>query len=476
MSTGGPPSDDAPAPDPVRGARGLIRQSGTTSVAAGAAVASGLVLDVAIAATLGAGTTSDAFFAAATIPLGIVAIVMVGANQALVPAIATWLVQRSEEETRRLVSAVFNLTAIIGALTVAVFVPLAGPLMRLTAPGFSAQTTSAAAAAARVMIAVAPLVALAEVLRALLNARQRFAAPAAMNVAMNGVAAGLVAFVLGASAPAIATAYVAGAFAQLLFMVVMSYRAGWRWRPVLGIRDPEVRATGRLIVRPLTGAGLNPLARVGEQLFVSFLPAGSLTIMRYGYRLVSAIGGAVLFRSVMVVLLPRLTRATAAGDEREARQLTRLGFRIMLVLSAGLTVVMAVLAKPPRSPCSTGAGSRATRPRCLGVTLAVYAASVPGSGIQRSLLAPFFARLDTAHAAAQHPLRRAREPRPRPGVHRGVRAHGPRGDRGRDRVFGRAVRERRARVGPPPPDRDPGSPGWAGCSCRSSPRPRRRAP
>jgi putative peptidoglycan lipid II flippase len=358
-------------------------------------VLSGLLLDVAIAATLGAGTTSDAFFAAATIPLGLVAIVMVGANQALVPAFSTWLVQRSEEQVWRLVSAVLNLTAVIGiGLTLAV-AALAGPVMRLTAPGFDVATTASAASALRVMTVVAPLVALAEVLRALLNARHRFAAPAAMNVVMNGLAAGLVALVAGVSATSIAWAYVAGAGAQLVFMIAMTWRAGWRWRPVLGIGDPDVRATGRLVVRPLAGAALNPLARVGEQMLVSFLPPGSLTIMRYGYRLVSAIGGAVLFRSVMVVLLPRLTRATASGDERETRQLTRLGLRLMLVVSVGLTAVMAVLAKP--AAIALFHRGRFTRDEAalLGVTLAVYAASIPGSAIQRALLAPFFARLDT---------------------------------------------------------------------------------
>lgn len=68
-----------------------MRQSGLTSVAAAAAVASGLVLDVSIAASFGAGRATDAFFVAARIPLGLVAIVMVAANQALVPSISTWL-------------------------------------------------------------------------------------------------------------------------------------------------------------------------------------------------------------------------------------------------------------------------------------------------------------------------------------------------------------------------------------------------
>jgi putative peptidoglycan lipid II flippase len=390
-----PPTADEPPRAPVRGVRGLIRQSGTTSIAAAAGVVSGLILDAAILASVGANATSDAFYAAATIQLAIVSIVMVGANQALVPAISTWLVEKDDRETWRLVSSLLHVTAAFGAVLVLVAVPLAGPLMRLTLPGVDVSIVDTAAATVRVMMPVVPLVALAEILRALLNARHRFAAPAAMNVVMNGVAAGIVIAATAPGAVTVGWAYVAGAAVQLLFMLAMAVRAGWRWRPVLGLRDPDVRAVGRLVVRPLAGASLNPLARIGELLFVSFLPAGSITIMRTGYRLVSAIGGTVLFRSVMVVLLPRLTRATAERDDVEVRQLTRLGFRIMLVLSVGLTAVMAVLAKPATLGLFGRGKFSAEDAALLGVTLAVYALSVPGSGIQRALLAPFFARLDT---------------------------------------------------------------------------------
>jgi murein biosynthesis integral membrane protein MurJ len=389
-----PPTPPARRPS-VRGARGLIRQSGTTSIAAAAGVASGLVLDAAILAAVGASAVGDAYFAAATIMLAVVSIVTVAANQALVPAISTWLVEKGEPETWRLTSATIHITAALGVVLVAVTIPLAEPLMRLTLPGVDAATVEDAAAAVRVLMPVVVLVALTEILRALLNARHRFAAPAAMHVVMNGVAAALVVAATSPGAVAIAWSYVAGAAAQLLFIIVMAIRAGWRWRPAWAIRDPAIRAVGRLVVRPLAGASLNPLARVGELLFVSFLPAGSITIMRTGYRLVSAIGGTVLFRSVMVVLLPRLTRATARKDDVEVRQLTRLGFRILLVISVGLTAVMAVLATPATLGLFGRGRFSADDAALLGVTLAVYALSVPGSGIQRALLAPFFARLDT---------------------------------------------------------------------------------
>jgi murein biosynthesis integral membrane protein MurJ len=192
----------------------------------------------------------------------------------------------------------------------------------------------------------------------------------------------------------VAWAYVIGAAAQLVFMVMMSYRAALRYRFGLGFRDPDLTAAIRLTGRPLAAAGLNPLARVVEQLFVSYLPSGSITILNYAIRLVNAIGGTVFFRSVMVVLLPRLTKANALDDQEATRRLTDQGIKIMLALSIPLTAFMAILAKPAALVVFHRGRFSRSDAAMLGLVLAVYSLNLVGAAVQRALLAPFFGRLD----------------------------------------------------------------------------------
>jgi murein biosynthesis integral membrane protein MurJ len=373
----------------------LVRQSALTSLAAGAAVASGLLLDATIASRFGAGAATDAFFVAARIPLGLLAIVMVVANQALVPAFSTWVTQKGEQEADRLVSLVLVGTLLVTSALAAAAYLAAYPLMRLSAPGLDAPDAVLAASVARVMFLLIPLVSLAEVLRAVLNTRFAFVAPASMHAVMNGLAAGIVVLFAGVDVHVVAWAYLLGAGAQLVLLAVMAGRRGFRFVPTLSLADTELLATGRLTVRPLLGAGLNPVARSCEQLVVSFLPVGSITILNYGYRLISAVGGSVFFRSVMVTLLPRLTRASAGGDEAESRRVTTLGLQMMVAVSLPLTAFLAVLSGPlVRTLFRRGSFSSADA-SLLGVVLAVYTASLVGSALQRAMLAPFFARLDT---------------------------------------------------------------------------------
>lgn len=374
--------------------RDVVRQSGITSVAAAFAIASGLLLDVSVAKRFGATGSTDAFFQAALIPLGLVAVVMVGANQALVPAITTWLLSKTHDETWRLCSILLGATLIGGLVLAGIATLIAWPLMRVISLGFSVAQVDLAASLFPIMFLIVPLVAMAEVFRALLNARYSFFAPAFMNVVMNGVAAAIV-LGWGGSLRVVAWAYVAGAAAQLVFMLAMALLRGYRPRLSLAVRDPDVVAAGRLLLRPLTGAGLNPLARVGERALVSFLPDGSITLLNYGYRLISAIGGSVLFRSVMVALLPRLTEAGHREDRTDFTETTRLGVRIMLAISIPLTALMAILSVPATISIFNRGNLTRDAAELLGVALAVYAVSLVGSAWQRAMLAPFFARMDT---------------------------------------------------------------------------------
>jgi peptidoglycan biosynthesis protein MviN/MurJ (putative lipid II flippase) len=185
-------------------------------------------------------------------------------------------------------------------------------------------------------------------------------------------------------------------------MCVMAVRHGLRIRPALDLGDEQLRFVGKLCVRPLGAAGLNPVARVGEQLIVSFLPTGSISVLNYGFLINSAVGGTVFFRSVIVALVPRLTDAHNLGGQAEVRRVTGLGVRIMLSISLPLAAFMAVLGKPAAVAVFHRGQFLLPQAELLGTVLVVYSISLVGQAMQRALLAPFYARLDT-----RTPLRNA---------------------------------------------------------------------
>lgn len=378
-----------------RPGKGFVRQSATSSVAALVALLSGLLLDVALAVRFGAGARSDAFFAAARIPIGLTALVTSVASVAWVPLFTRDRRDNGHESMTRFASRMLSAVAAAGLLLCAAATLFAHPLIEATAPGLTAAQSHLAASMIPLMFLVVPLVAAAEAVRAAMNASYSFVLPALMNLFMNGLAAGFVFTSNGRNIHQVAWAYVAGAAFQLVAITAIAWIQGVHIGLSLHINDPRVRAASALSTRPTVSSLLNLGNRLVEQGIASFLPAGSITILSYSQRLISAVGGGIFFRPITVALLPRLADAEHSGDRRAVGSLVRRGLRVAIAVSLPLTVFTVALSSPTiRLVFHRGNfGPHATH--LLAITLAVYGASLVGSGVQRVLLAPFYARLDT---------------------------------------------------------------------------------
>lgn len=374
--------------------KAVVRQSGITSVVALVGVLSGLVLDLIWTNITGFGGTSDSVALALRLPLAITAIAMVVANQVLVPTFGSWLTTMSDAERNRAMAAVMTFCLAVSVVLALIFTVFAYPLMGLMAPGLGPRKIQIAADMTQVLAWYIPCVLLAEVLRSWLNAKLVIGFPAAMTLVLNAVA---IAYLLLGSGElmTIPWAYVAGSAVQLLAMAVAAVVKGWQ--PALpDFGHPEVRTTLRLFSRPTLAAAMNPLVRIAEVFVGSGMPDATITALHYGNRLASAVGGTIIFRSIMVTVLPRITRAFSRGDTAGFRSMTRLGLRLMFLLSIPMTVLGAVLA-PGLCDAILGLMPKFT-PEALalmGSLMALYSLSFAGSGIQRALLAPFYAMRET---------------------------------------------------------------------------------
>ena len=374
---------------------GFLRQSSTSSMAALLAMLSGLLLDVVLASKFGAGRASDAFFVASRIPIGLSALLMTVATQVLVPMFVRDRREGGRHSVAIFASRVMTSVVLSGLALWALAFVLADPLVSLTAPGLDSEQHALAATLTRLMFLVVPLVAAAETVRALLNASYSFVLPAAMNLFMNGLAAAIILLVHTHDIRIVAYAYIAGATFQLLVITGLAWKHGLAVRPSLHPADARVGAAAQLSRRPIVSSLLNLANRVAEQVLASFLPAGSISILSYGNRLISALGGGVFFRPVTVALLPRLADAEHAGNRKALKDAIAQALRFVLAIALPLTAFTAALAGPFVYGVFRRGNFSTADTRTLSMLLVVYSFSLVGSGMQRVLLAPFYARLDT---------------------------------------------------------------------------------
>ena len=402
----------------MRNGEGFARRSGAVSVCTALAVLSGFALDLLLIAQFGIGLETDAFFAAYTIPL-----VLIICAAALQPALVSLLAAELPPRGKRaeqvvgdkpghlcatadvlpdngLFSALLNATGLLALALAGFGVLAAGPILGLTAPGFSASTLMLAVPLARVLFLRVPGAAVAEVLKAGLYTQRRFIAPTLSNAIPSLTAILLLLLAANQHIEVVAVGLVLGTLAQVILLSVLLFGQRplpYRWQ-LRSFRSelPALRRVGGLVLAPLAGLLLRQTITLAERILGSFLPTGSVTALSYANRLTMVAAG-VFFDGLTTASMPSLTAAWAQGAVDDVRAILRrlLGLTSLVALPLGLA--LAALSAPLVRLLFERGQVDLYSAQLLATVLGIYALSLPFLGPYRAVQTFFYA---------------AREPRP----------------------------------------------------------------
>jgi putative peptidoglycan lipid II flippase len=357
--------------------------------------------DAWIAALLGAGPFSEAFFAMLQVVNFFRRLLADGAlNGAFVPV---WLKLRTADDsgasanrfTRRGFLAMLCLGG-IAALLVNVF---AWPLMGLIAPGFDPTRQTLASlllAIAALYIAFTGMVA---VLAAALNAEHRVGAVAVSTVAFNLVMLLALAFTVGRQAsPFALSVWLAGSIvvaglAQLAITALAWLTTGQRWRRPAKRLPDETAAFLRRAAPGLIAAGIPQLKLIAAAAIVSSSPA-AVSWLYYANRLYELPLG-VASIAIAAVIVPRIAASLRDGDAAEVTKAQSRAFELTLGLALPAAAGFAVLAHPIAAGLFQRGAFGAADSTAVAAALAAICAGLPGHVLEKLFGAVSFAHGDT---------------------------------------------------------------------------------
>ncbi len=307
----------------------------------------GILVETAIAAKLGMSARSDVFYVAYTLPYVITSLLSATGQFSLVPFFASIETSGKREDLARGFSYAMNVGA-AGLTATALLGAAAAPwLMRGIAPGLTPVQLGTATELARWLFFVIVPAGVGEVLRSFLLSRQSFALPSAAGFFRNAaVIAGVVLGFHRFGYYSLVIGYFAG---HLLQVAVLTAKIAISF-PVR--YSPVVRGGGEPF-RNLRGAGAAQLGvAVGwqavvvvERIIASFLPAGALTALNWGLKIMSTMAELVA-GSIGTSALPGLSRAAARKEVAEQRRIFHNTLELALVLVAPLVVFCLELPRP----------------------------------------------------------------------------------------------------------------------------------
>ncbi|MFF1543991.1 murein biosynthesis integral membrane protein MurJ [Streptomyces sp. NPDC058291] len=316
----GRPAGDLPA-----ASRGFLARAALVTAALSVAGALlGLLRDQALARLFGAGSDTDAFLVAWTVPeFAATLLIEDGLAFALIPAFSMALARRSQgapgDPVRALVAGTLPRLSLAFAAVGALLIGLAPQLVEALAPGLP--DPALAVGCTRLTATCAVSFGLAGYCSAALRAHRRYVAPAAIYVAYNaGIIAGMYALGGRWGVRAAAAGVAVGGFLMVLVQLP-SLLGQLRRRSADGERGAAHEESRPLDTALLTTVLLFALCRQSQVLIERFLasqlPAGAISHLNYAQKVAQM----PMILSVMVctVTFPVVARALAEGDTERAR-------------------------------------------------------------------------------------------------------------------------------------------------------------
>ncbi|MFF7866150.1 murein biosynthesis integral membrane protein MurJ [Streptomyces qaidamensis] len=351
-AAGGVPATPHASPADAPVTRGfLARATLITAVLSFAGALLGLVRDQALARMFGAGSATDAFLVAWTVPeFAATLLIEDGLAIALIPAFSMALARRAQgvpgDPVRTLVAGTLPRLALAFAAVAALLAAFAPQVVRVLAPGLP--DPALAVDCTRLTATCVLSFGLAGYCSAALRAHRRFLAPAAIYVAYN---TGIITCVLVLGTRWGVRAAAAGVAIGGCLMVVAQLPVLWRLlrtRPVAGSTvagSTGAESGGRPMgVALLAAVLLFALCRQSQVLIERFLgstlPSGAISHLNYAQKIAQI--PMTLSLMLCTVTFPVVARALADGDTERARSRVERDLALAAcVMLAGASVVVA---------------------------------------------------------------------------------------------------------------------------------------
>lgn len=382
----------------------LARSAGVIGLATMASRVLGLIREQALAYVFGAGNATDAFNIAFRIPNLLRDLFAEGAmSAAFVPTFTKQLTLEGKPRAWRLGNNVVNTLLVVTVPLVVLGIVFAEPLVRLYAADYGRvpgklETTILLT---RIMLPFLTLVAVAAALMGMLNALRRFFVPALAPTMFN---VGTIACII-ALAPlmprfglppiaAVAVGALVGGLGQILMQWPLLHREGFRYRPHLDTRDPDLRRVALLMGPSIVG-----LAAVQVNLFVNSVLAtgegtGAVSWLSYAFRLMYLPIG--LFGvSIATAAIPGISTHAAREETAAMGSAVSRGLRLMLMLNVPAMFGLVALAAPIVALIYERGQFTASDTSATAAALVFYAPGLVGYSAVKLISPAFYALRDS---------------------------------------------------------------------------------
>lgn len=361
----------------------------------------GFIRDVMIAAFLGAGPISDAFFVALKLPNLFRRIFAEGAFSAsFVPLYSGMLGKDDHAAAQKFASDAFAVLASMLVVLVAIFMLFMPQVIYAIAPGFADDAIRYNTAIDLSLITFPYIlpISFCAFLGGILNSHNKFFAFAAVPIWFNISLIAAMLF-LPPYVPSVGYALAIGVaiagMIQLIWMVIFLLKSNLSINFTRPRLTPKVKRLFALMGPGVIGAGIVQINLLVDMIIASFLPEGSVSYLFYADRL-NQLPLGVIGIAIGTALLPSLSRHIKSGNKKAASKDFSQGLELGLLLALPAAIALITISPLIISTLFERGAFDGAATIASAKALSAYAIGLPAFIIIKTLITGFFANEDTS--------------------------------------------------------------------------------
>ncbi len=315
----------------------------------------GLVREQIFAGLFGAGMTYDSFVVAFRIPNLLRDLFGEGAlSAAFVTVFTAYDTTKKTEDTYRLASNVLTFILLLLSAITLVAVYSAGPLVHLLAPDFilTAGKAELTEKLTRIMLPFLIFISLSAVVMGMLNTKGKFFVPAMASSFFNlgsiigGVSLSYILPKYGQPAiVGMAIGTLIGGLMQLGIQIPALLKTGFRYKPILDLKDPGLHRILKLMIPATIGLSATQINIFVNTNFASSCGDGAVSWLYYAFRLVQLPIG-VFGVALSIAMLPVLAKQAAQKDIAKMKKTMITSLTMVFLLTLPATAWLMLLSEP----------------------------------------------------------------------------------------------------------------------------------
>ncbi len=378
----------------------LLKAMATVAGLTGISRIAGFVRDILTASILGAGPVADAFFVALKLPNFFRRVTAEGAfSVSFVPLYAESLEKEGEEGAASFASNAFSGMVLLLSLFIVLIIALMPFVIYVLAPGFVGDDLryDLTVLLSRITFPYLLLMSLTALMGGMLNAHDRFAPFAAAPILFNlSLICALLYLTPVMETPGHALAFGILGAGVLQFLLLYynirkhKIRLGFK-RPVFDVKTKKLL---KLMGPGVIGAGVMHINLFADLILASLLATGSISYLYYADRL-NQLPLGVVGIAVGTALLPMLSKALSANDQKKGNDLFNRALEYCLLLALPAAVALAVIPEQIISTLFERGAFDAQDTAVTVMALRGYALGLPAYVVAKVLSTAYWARKDT---------------------------------------------------------------------------------